>query len=117
MEAPEALMGERTDRRAWPSRQTGDAMQMDIWYDTIVQELSDARLSELLEDAGMTLGPEPPADEEDVPPGDGGAGRGSALVEGPAHATSGAARPTPSRLSPLAWIMHYAWTRPRCSNG
>lgn len=117
MEAPDALMGEGTDRRAWPARQTGDAMQMDIWYDTIVQELSDSRLSELLEDARVMLGPEPPADEDDVPPCDTGAGRGSARVEGPAHPMSGAARPRPPRLSPLAWIMHYAWTRPRCSNG
>jgi hypothetical protein len=93
-------------------------MQMDIWYDTIVQELSDSRLSELLEDARVTLEPEPPADEEDVPPGDGGgAGRGSAPVEGAARTTSGAGRPAWSRLGLLAWIMHYAWARPRCSNG
>ncbi len=92
-------------------------MQMDIWYDTIIQELSDSRLSELLKDALPTLGLEPPADEEDVEPGDGGAGRGSKSVEGSAHAASGVVRPTRSRLSPFAWFTRRAWTRPRCSHG
>ncbi len=46
-------------------------MQMDIWYDTMVHELSDARLSELLADAEAVIEPEPVTDEEGagVPPG------------------------------------------------
>ena len=43
-------------------------MQMDVWYDAI-QELLQAnpRVSELLEDAEVTLEPDPAADEEDPP--------------------------------------------------
>ncbi len=92
-------------------------MQMDIWYDTIIQELSGGCLSELLEDALPTLGPEPLADEEDVEPGDGGAGRGSKSVEGPPRAASGVASPRRSRLIPFAWFARCAGTRPGCSHG
>jgi len=68
-EAAEAMSGEEADRRAGPLRPTGDAMQMDIWYDAI-QELLHAnpRVSELLEDAEVTLEPDPAADEEELAP-------------------------------------------------
>ncbi len=45
----------------------GDAMQMDVWYDAILQELSEVpAVTELVDDAEVS--PEPPeatADEED----------------------------------------------------
>ena len=44
-------------------------MEMDVWYDAI-QELLQAnpRVSELLEDAEVTLEPDPVADEEELAP-------------------------------------------------
>jgi hypothetical protein len=53
-----------TDRPARPERPTGETMQMDVWYDAILQELVESdyepRPLMLLED------PEPSADPENL---------------------------------------------------
>ena len=54
---PEGSLGEGTDRKAQPRAPTGDVMQLDTWYDVLVQELSETppEFSNLLKDAEVAL--------------------------------------------------------------
>jgi hypothetical protein len=61
----------------------GMSMQMDVWYDVILLEMSEAILgvTELLEDAEATLGPEAMPDEDGHDPSTAGE-HGGRTVQG-----------------------------------